>query len=426
MNNLSLLSNLPPSVIAGVSFSLGALLIYLIMLRKNMALRQENAIFSMRMDMAKENAAEQKEAVLDAQDQLIDSFAALSTHALKQNSEMFLRLSRESLRRHHQRAEAQLSHKEQSFAHLIEPIKETLEKTQQQIQTLETDRKMSFSALQNQLDTLNDSEHALRDETSNLVKALRRPEVRGEWGEMTLKRVAELAGMVEFCDFYQQESHQHDGKTIRPDMIVRLPQNRILIVDAKTPLDGYLSAIEAKTEDEQQNQLKRHAKNTRDRIKELSSKAYWQQFDQSPDFVVLFIPGEQFLSAALDQDRNLLEDAMKQRIILASPCSFMAILRSVNYSWKQLKLAENAEVIRALGEDMHKRLTTFTEHLEGMGKSLGQSVNAYNKAVGSLERQVLPCARKFGELGIQSLKETTELSTIEAEPRKVAEQEPCC
>jgi DNA recombination protein RmuC len=232
------------------------------------------------------------------------------------------------------------------------------------------------------------------------VQALRRPEVRGQWGEMTLKRLAELAGMVEHCDFYEQEHTDTEEGRMRPDMIVRMPDGREIVVDVKTPLDAYLSAVEATDDDTRRKHLEHHARKVRERVRELSSKAYWTQFKSAPDFVILFIPGDQFLSAALDMDRSLLEDALKQKVILTTPTSFVALLRAVAYGWRQESLTANAEHIRDVGEELYGRLMTFSEHLMKLGRSLNSTVADYNKTVGSFEAKLLPGARKFSEMGV--------------------------
>jgi DNA recombination protein RmuC len=239
---------------------------------------------------------------------------------------------------------------------------------------------------------------------------------------MTLKRLAELSGMVQHCDFFEQTHTQTDTGAVRPDMIVRLPEQRDIIVDAKTPLDAYLSAIQAKEDNVRQAELVRHAQIIRNRVKELAKKNYWAEYSQSPEFVVLFIPGEQFLAAALEIDSQLLEDSMSQNIILATPTNFIALLRAVAYGWKQLALAENAENIRELGETLYNRLSTFTNHLGAVGTHLNRSVDAYNKSVGSLERNVLSSSRKFVEMGIRAKKEIEELDPIEKQVREVQDQ----
>jgi DNA recombination protein RmuC len=263
------------------------------------------------------------------------------------------------------------------------------------------------------------TQQQLQGETRNLVKALSRPEIRGQWGELTLKRLAELAGMVKHCDFDQQRSVDNGEGKQRPDMVVRMPGGREIIVDAKAPMDGYLGAVEASEDSERVREIRRHARNVRDRVRELSGKRYWKQFPKSPDFVVLFIPGDQFLSAALEVDPQLLEDAMADRIVLATPSSLVALLRAVAYGWRQESLAENAEQIRIVGEELYERLGNFAEHLGKLGISLNRSVESYNKAVGSFDSRVLPGARKFKDMGIQEKKELPEPDQIERLPRSV-------
>jgi DNA recombination protein RmuC len=353
----------------------------------------------------------------DARRELAERFSELSREALKHNNEAFLQLARENLTGFQKEAKADLGQRERSIEALVKPIREALSKTEQQIREIEKERHTAFGSLQQQLRQMAEGQQQLERETHNLVSALRRPEVRGQWGEMTLRRLAELAGMVEHCDFYEQESREGPDGLLRPDLIVRLPDRRELVVDAKTPLDAYLSAMEAATPAEREERLRHHARKLRERVRELSSKAYWTQFKDSPDFVVLFIPGEQFLSAALEQDGALLEDALANRVILATPSSLVALMRAVAFGWRQQVVAENAERIRELGEDLYRRVATFTEHLARLGKALGSGVDNYNKAVGSLERQVLPGARKFTELGIHAKKDPELLTPIEQTPR---------
>ncbi|MGB5346270.1 MAG: DNA recombination protein RmuC, partial [Woeseia sp.] len=296
-----------------------------------------------------------------------------------------------------------------------------LQQSQQQIGELEKARSEAYGSIRQQLETMQLSQSSLAQETQNLVKALRRPEVRGRWGEITLRRLVELAGMVEHCDFQEQVHNTADGSIIRPDMIVSMPDHRQLIVDVKTPLDAYLTAVEAKDDKERQLHLTRHARNVREHIRKLASKSYWDQFSKSPEFVILFIPGDQFLSAALNEDPDLIEFALSQQIILATPTSFVALLKAVAYGWRQLALAENAEEIRRLAEDLYGRLGTFVSHLNKVGKTLASSVEHYNRAVGSLERKVLPGARKFVELGIRPKKELESADPLESLPRSLAE-----
>jgi DNA recombination protein RmuC len=294
-----------------------------------------------------------------------------------------------------------------------------LEKTEQQIRFVEKERKEAYGALHKHLETMAATQANLQSETRNLVKALRRPEVRGQWGEMTLKRLVELAGMVEHCDFYEQETVQTTDGRQRPDMIVRLPDGRDIVVDVKTPLDAYLNAVESTEDEPRQQELVRHARNVRQRVTELASKAYWSQFSSAPDFVVLFIPGEQFLSAALDQDRSLLEDALAQHVILATPTSFVALLRAIAYGWRQDQMTRNAEKIRDTGEDLYKRLLTFTAHLQKLGNSLDSSIHHYNRAVGSFDSRVIPGAQKFTEMGINASEEIEAPDQIEVGTRSL-------
>jgi DNA recombination protein RmuC len=268
---------------------------------------------------------------------------------------------------------------------------------------------------------MQESHKSLRQETHNLVNALRRPEVRGRWGEITLRRLVELAGMVEHCDFQEQVHTVGEGKIIRPDMIVRMPDRRELVVDVKTPLDAYLEAVEADNDTQRKLGLERHAKNVRAHIRMLASKAYWEQFDESPEFVILFIPGDQFLSAALNEEPDLIEYALSKQIILATPTSLVALLKAVAYGWRQLSLAENAKEIRVLAEDLYGRLATFVGHMNRVGRQLASSVDHYNKAVGSLERNVLPGARKFVELGVHERKQIEKLETLDPVPRTMIE-----
>jgi len=350
------------------------------------------------------------------------TFALLSSEALRQNSKSFLQLAQESLKQFHVQAKGDLDLKEKAVENMVRPIREALEKTEQQVRLMEKERKEAYGALHKHLETMTQTQLLLQGETRNLVQALRRPEVRGQWGEMTLKRLAELAGMVEHCDFTTQETVNGEDGKMRPDMVVRMPDGREIVVDVKTPLDAYLSAVEAVDDATRAKHLEHHARKVRERVRELATKAYWNQFKNAPDFVVLFIPGDQFLSAALDVDRELLEDALKQKIILATPTSFVALLRAVAYGWRQEALAANADLIREVGEDLYQRLAVFTEHLSRLGGSLEGSVSAFNKAVGSFDSKVLPGARKFVEMGVTPKKALEPPAPLEITPRGVPPQ----
>lgn len=402
-----------------LSAALGALIMRSRARREHEKLESISQQLSMQLHLEKERYLEKIETIEESRKQLENSFSALSQQALKLNNENFLTLAKEKLSQFQIKAEANLDKKEKSIELLLQPIQSALKNTKEQIQSIEKERKESFGSLSQHLKIINESQADLRFETQNLVQALRRPEVRGQWGELTLKRIAELAGMVDHCDFYEQQQSENSASRMRPDMIVRMPDQRELIIDAKTPLDAYLNASQASDTEIRDQSLARHARNVRERMRELASKAYWSQFKNSPDFVVLFIPGEQFLSAALEQDPQLLEDALKNKVILATPTSIVALLRAVAFGWRQIAVAENAEKIRELGEDLYHRLATFAEHLQKLGKHLDTSVEQYNKAMGSLDRQVLSGARKFTELGIEKKKPIPELKIVETTTKSI-------
>ncbi|MEJ2574260.1 MAG: DNA recombination protein RmuC [Gammaproteobacteria bacterium] len=403
--------------------ALGALvalvIAYFKAVRRNAALKEENATLKATVEIERRTAGEKMSIIENARTQLSETFTTLSSQALRNSTEEFLKLAQENLKKFHVQAQGELTQKEKSIENLLNPVKEALTRTDQHLRELEKERKEAYGSLSKHLESMAQTQMRLQGETRNLVQALRRPEVRGQWGEMTLKRLAELAGMVEHCDFYEQETAQGEGGNLRPDMVVRMPDGREIVVDVKTPLDAYLSAVEAADDGKRTEYLEHHARKVRERVRELASRNYWAQFKQSPDFVVMFIPGDQFLSAALDIDRDLVEYALGQKVILATPTSFVALLRAVAYGWRQQSLAENAEKIRDVGEELYQRLSTFTEHLAKLGKNLGSSLDHYNRAVGSFERQVMPGARKFTEMGITPRKELPELDQIEKGVRQV-------
>jgi DNA recombination protein RmuC len=328
------------------------------------------------------------------------AFDTLAGESLRANSEMFLRLAREALSRDQVVAENALKERETAIAQLVEPLKTALERTEQQVQAIERERRDAFTALRTQLEGLAGGHATLQRETRNLVTALRRPEVRGRWGEMTLRRVVELAGMAEHCDFTEQLSLALEDGPLRPDMVIHMPEKRVLVVDAKAPLDAYLEAIEATTDEARGTALKRHAQQVETRVRQLGAKNYWAQFETSPEFAVLFLPGDQFLSAALAERPDMLDTALKAGVILATPSTLIALLKTVAYGWRQAAVAENAATIHEMGQELYRRLSSFVKHLERVGKQLNGAVEAYNSAVGSLERQVLPQARRFPELGV--------------------------
>ncbi|OGT20434.1 MAG: recombinase RmuC [Gammaproteobacteria bacterium RBG_16_57_12] len=398
---------------------LGGLFVYWRMQHRLAQLRQENTRLQVTQESDAEHHRERLAALENAREQMSATFSALSGQALRNSNEEFLKLAQENLKQLHIKAQGEMDQKEKSIENLLKPLRETMEKSDRQIQLMEKERKEAYGALSKHLETLLHTQQALQGETRNLVQALRRPEVRGQWGEMTLRRLAELSGMVEYCDFYEQEHTRTDEGDIRPDMIIRMPGGREIVVDVKTPLDAYLNAMEAGDDETRNRHLLHHARKVRERVKELAGKAYWSQFKQAPDFVVLFIPGDQFLGSALEQDRELLEYSLQQKVVLATPTSFVALLRAVAYGWRQEALAENAERIRQIGEELHGRLATFSEHLSKLGRSLEASVSSYNRAVGSYDTRIMPSVRKFTELGLNTSKELGGLEQIEMAPKIV-------
>ena len=363
---------------------------------------------------------EREEALALASERLTGVFGQLANQQLQSHSETFLKLARESLGSHHERAKGELAARERAVENLIQPIKEALARTEAQIRELESGRLEAHGSITAQLKAMAAGQKALGAETRNLVNALRRPEVRGQWGEITLRRLVELAGMVEHCDFVTQAHQATPDGAIRPDMVIRMPDRRRVVVDVKTPLDAYLEAIQSEDPEARRVALRRHAANVAARIDELAGKAYWAQFEDSPDFVILFIPGDQFLSAALAERPELLDSALRQHVIPATPTSLVALLKAIAYGWQQAALAENAEEIRVLGVQLYERLSRFGKHLRTVGEELGNSVKAYNQAVGSLERRVLPSARRFTQLGVNPAGRLEAVKLVEESPRTPA------
>jgi len=353
----------------------------------------------------------------DQLDQLSHTFSSLSHKALRHNNESFISLAKQSFAQLQANASNDLRTREQSFANLIKPIQQSISETDKQLKELDSNRKISEVRLGEQISNLLQTQHGLQSETRNLVTALRRPEVRGQWGEMSLKRLVELAGMSEHCDFEEQLSVSTESGIVRPDMLIHLPNNRQLVVDVKTPLDAYLSAMESNQAEHQKQFLQQHYRNVKQRIKELSQKQYWQQFEFSPDFVILFIPGDQFLSSALDQDKNLLEYALTQKILLATPTSLVGLLRTIAHGWNQDTLSKNSEQIRSTGEVLYQRLQKLTEHLNKLGRHLDQSVEQFNRLAGSYRQKAIPAAQKLSELGISN-EQPLDLQNAQSQPTR--------
>ena len=361
-------------------------------------LRLETTLATLRAELAQEREGAREKAALleEARTRLSGTFEALSAEALRRNNASFLELATRSLQQARESAREDLDQRRSAIAQMLTPVRESLAKVDDQLAAIEKKRTGAYESLAQYLRTLQESQGALRQETSQLVQALRSPTVRGQWGEMQLRRVVELAGMLEHCDFEQQPSLS--GGRLRPDVIVRLPAGTHVVVDAKTPLDAYLDAMEARDEAVRAEKLRAHARAVRDHVSALSAKAYWEALEHAPEFVVLFLPGESFFSAALEHDPALIEFASTRRVILGTPTTLISLLKAVFYGWRHQRLAQNAEAIALLGRQLYRQVAGLSTHLGKVGRSLTQSVNRYNELVAAVEEEVLATARRFGEL----------------------------
>lgn len=374
------------------------------------------------LEYERQQAAEKIKILDENQEKLSQTFRSLSAEALSANNQSFLHLAKSTLERFQEMAKTDLSQRQNVISDMLTPVHQALLKVDGKIHDLEKQRIGAYEVLRQQVTDLILSQKELRFETSNLVKALRAPTVRGQWGEMQLKRVVEMAGMISHCDFVEQVSTSTENGRMRPDMIINLPGGKKLIVDAKAPLAAYLESLEAPDETTRGERLQDHARQVRNHIRMLSQRAYWEQFQPTPEFVILFLPGETFFSAALEKDPSLIEVGVKEKVILATPTTLIALLRAVSYGWRQENIAENAKAISDLGRDLYKRLGDMGGHFTRMGRHLGQVVDSYNQTVGTLERRVLVTARKFKELD-PSHAELDELSPLDQTPRRVQSAE---
>ena len=381
------------------------------------AVTAEKADAEARASESRAGLEEQKRLLEEAKARLTEAFRALAADALKSSNEDFLRLAEQRFKMLAQEAAGELEARKTAVGALVQPLQQALNAYQQEAKVLEEKRLREISGVGRQLTEVAQAQTALQRETSNLVNALRAPQVRGRWGEIALRKTAELAGMTKHCDFTEQETVQADGGRLRPDMIVHLPAKRDIVVDAKVALNAYLEALEASGPEQREAALARHVQQVRMHVRRLASKEYWNQFPQAPDFVVLFIPGEAFFAAAIERDPDLLQDALSSQVLIATPTTFIGLLLTAAYGWRQEQVAENAQRISELGRQVHERLAILIEHFASVGKTLEKSVEAYNRAVGSLETRVLPAARRFPELDSGSGKPIPGLDPIAQTPR---------
>ena len=373
-----------------------------------------------RLEETEKNLKEQRALLDQAELKLTETFKSVAAQALAMNNKGFLILAEENFKGIKQEATADLEARKVAIAALMKPVSETLVSYQKETKELEAKRLKEIGAVGEQLRTVAETQVLLHTETSRLVNALKSPQVRGRWGEIVLQRTAELAGMTPYCDFVVQESQSTEAGRIRPDMVVKLPERREVVVDSKVPLGGFMEAIEAHTEEQRNLALDKHAKQVKKHVDTLSAKEYWGQFPSTPEFVVLFIPNDSFLAAAAERDPDLIEYALKNKIVIATPSTFIALLRAIEHGWRQQKGVENALVITKLGQELSERFGTLVEHLRKIGGALGKAMDSYNAAVGSFEHQLLPSARRFKDLGAVGRKEIEKLELVDKPARPLA------
>ena len=403
---------------------IGAGIVYIWLQQQLSEKRQQLTALEVRHVSDQKNAEEKLALLEQARDQLKESFQALSSEALSKNNESFLNLAKTTLEKYQEGAKGDLDKRQEAINKTVEPVGIALKTFNERVEKIEERRTQTDASLKQQLQQLAESQVQLSKTTGSLVQALRAPQVRGQWGEMQLRRTVEMAGMINYCDFEEQASVEtSDGQRQRPDMIIRLPNERVVVVDSKVPLAAYLDALQSEDPDHQKERMVAHARHIRDHIKALSAKSYWTQFDNTPEFVVLFIPNETIFSAALEQDPQLIEQGVLNKVILATPTTLIALLKAIAYGWQQEAIAREAKEIAALGKELYERVSVVTGHFTKLGKSLDQSVGCYNKAVRSLESRLLVTAKKFDALDSASPDALPEPSLIEKQPSLPKQEE---